>query len=272
LNRLSCRRAGQREEGSLAQQAWLEYSAIVHLNIVNPNTSAAMTRIIAAAAAKVARPGTTIRAVESAFGPASIEGFYDDAFAVPGLLARVAEGEAASSMAMSSPASTIPASTRRGRWPMRRWWASRSCVPHGLPALPSLRRRHHASRSIPVVDNLGRYGLDRRCARVRRRRSVLALDNPTSNARARIGDEIARALDEDGADAIVLGCAGMADLTASLSREFGVPVVDGVAAAVALAEGLAALGLSTSRRGGYARPLPKDYSGIFAPFSPSDEA
>ncbi len=46
------------------------------------------------------------------------------------------------------------------------------------------------------------------------------------------------------------------------------PVIDGVAAAVVLAEGLAALGLKTSKRGGYAKPLAKDYSGIFAPFSP----
>ena len=64
------------------------------LNIVNPNTTAAMTKTIAAAAARVARPDTVIRAVSSAFGPASIEGAYDDAFAVPGLLARIAEGEA----------------------------------------------------------------------------------------------------------------------------------------------------------------------------------
>jgi allantoin racemase len=275
LNRLSCRRAGQREEGSLAPRAWLEYSAIVHLNIVNPNTSAAMTRIIAAAAAKVARPGTTIRAVESAFGPASIEGFYDDAFAVPGLLARVAEGEAAcvdGHVIACFDDTGLDAARALANAPVvgvgEAAFHMASLLCHRFAVVTTL------SRSIPVIEhNLGRYGLDRRCARVRAADvPVLALDNPTSNARARIGDEIARALDEDGADAIVLGCAGMADLTASLSREFGVPVVDGVAAAVVLAEGLAALGLSTSRRGGYARPLPKDYSGIFAPFSPSDEA
>src|SRR5262245_66625628 len=66
----------------------------MRLNIVNPNTSAAMTRAIGEAAARVARPGTTVHAVASAFGPASIEGPYDDAFAVPGLLVRIAEGEA----------------------------------------------------------------------------------------------------------------------------------------------------------------------------------
>src|SRR5258705_1703647 len=67
----------------------------MHLNIVNPNTTAAMTARIAAAAKRAARPDTVIRAVSSAFGPASIEGAYDDAFAVPGLLERIREGEAA---------------------------------------------------------------------------------------------------------------------------------------------------------------------------------
>ena len=55
------------------------------------------------------------------------------------------------------------------------------------------------SRSVPVLENnLLRYGLDRRCARVRATDvPVLELDNPASNARAKIGAEIARALDED---------------------------------------------------------------------------
>jgi allantoin racemase len=98
--------------------------------------------------------------------------------------------------------------------------------------------------------------------------AVLELDNPASGARKKVADEIARALAEDSAEAIVLGCAGMADLAASLGAEFGVPVIDGVGAAVVLAEGLAAIGLRTSKCGGYARPLAKAYSGAFASFSP----
>ena len=113
-----------------------------------------------------------------------------------------------------------------------------------------------------LENNLLRYGLDRRCARVRATDvAVLELDNPASNARAKIAAEIARALDEDHAEAIVLGCAGMADLAASLSVEFGVPVIDGVAAAVVMAEGLAAIGLRTSKRGGFAPPVAEDLFG-----------
>ena len=60
----------------------------------------------------------------------------------------------------------------------------------------------------------------------------------------------------------------MAELAASLSAEHGLPVVDGVAAAVKLAEGLHGLGLKTSKAGGYAPPRPKPYRGLFAPASP----
>jgi allantoin racemase len=47
-------------------------------------------------------------------------------------------------------------------------------------------------------------------------------------------------------------------------------VVDGVAAAVALIEGLVRLGLKTSKLGPYARPRAKMYAGAVASFAPSD--
>jgi allantoin racemase len=42
-------------------------------------------------------------------------------------------------------------------------------------------------------------------------------------------------------------------------------VIDGVAVAVKFAEALAALGLGTSKRGDYATPLRKTYTGWAAP-------
>jgi allantoin racemase len=59
----------------------------------------------------------------------------------------------------------------------------------------------------------------------------------------------------------------MADLAAALARRHGLPVVDGVVAAVKLAEALVALGLATSKRGPYASPLPKTFAGAFAGLS-----
>ena len=60
-----------------------------------------------------------------------------------------------------------------------------------------------------------------------------------------------KALAEDRAEAIVLGCAGMAKLARDLAARHGCPVIDGVGAAVKLVEMLATLGLQTSKRSGY---------------------
>ena len=62
--------------------------------VVNPNTTASMTDKIRAAAEAVASRGTRITAVNPAIGPESIEGYYDEALAVPGLLAEIGKGEA----------------------------------------------------------------------------------------------------------------------------------------------------------------------------------
>ena len=95
--------------------------------------------------------------------------------------------------------------------------------------------------------------------------AVLALETDPS-ARARIAAECADVVAADGVDAIVLGCAGMADLAAELTVRVGVPVVDGVAAAVVTVEGLVRLGLRTGKRGEYAPPPPKPYTGALADF------
>jgi allantoin racemase len=63
----------------------------------------------------------------------------------------------------------------------------------------------------------------------------------------------------------------MADLAGQLSREHGLPVLDGVVCAVKLAESLHALGLHTSKTGSYAAPRAKRFVGFYAPLSPSGD-
>ena len=60
------------------------------------------------------------------------------------------------------------------------------------------------------------------------------------------------------ADAIVLGCAGMSDLCERLQKRAGMPVIDGVTAAVKLAEGLVGGGYRTSKAGAYDYPRLKN--------------
>jgi allantoin racemase len=141
----------------------------------------------------------------------------------------------------------------------------------------AMRAATHLGRSFSVVTTLARttdrahelvdrYGVRAYCRSVRACEvPVLSLESDPE-AHKRIVEQCRLALDIDGAEVIVLGCAGMAELCAELTAELGAPVVDGVAAAVAAVEGLVRIGLTTSRIGGYARPPHKAYTGTLAGF------
>jgi allantoin racemase len=120
------------------------------------------------------------------------------------------------------------------------------------------------SRTVGHTRDLMRgYGFAAACAGVHSCDiPVLDLDSPS--AWASVGKACAAARDADGCDVIVLGCAGMTGLAAALSADLGLPVVDGVAAAVKLAESLVALGLRTSKREEYATPPAKSVVGPLA--------
>ncbi|MFF4792407.1 aspartate/glutamate racemase family protein [Streptomyces sp. NPDC001276] len=118
-------------------------------------------------------------------------------------------------------------------------------------------------RAVPQIqDRLPLAGLNERCASVRASGlPVLELEADPARAADAIVTEARRAVDEDRAEVICLGCGGMAGLDQKISAATGVPVVDGVAAAVTLAEGLVRLGLSTSKVRSYASPRPKTVAG-----------
>lgn len=242
--------------------------------VVNPNTTASMTEKIGQAARSVAALGTEIVAVNPAHGPASIEGYYDEAFSVPGLLEEIAKGEADGvdgHIIACFDDTGLDAARCLARAPVvglcEAAVLTASLVAGSFTIVTTL------ARSVPAIEGLvRRYGMAERCRRVRASEvPVLALEDPKSDARRQITKEIRTAVAEDRAEAIVLGCAGMADLARQLTEEFGLPVIDGVAAAVKLVEGLVAQGHVTSKQGGYAAPGAKTYRGDFARFAPKGE-
>jgi allantoin racemase len=238
----------------------------MRINVVNPNTTRTMTAKIAAAARAAAAPGTEIVATQPDEGPPSIEGYLDEALSVPGLLAEIVKAERA------GVAGHVIACFDDTGLDAARVIARAPVVGIGEAAchLATLVAGRFAivttlSRSIPALEhNLVRYGLASRCARVRASDlPVLELDEPHSDARRRIAAEIEAAIRDDRAEAIVLGCAGMADLAGELSAAFGVPVIEGVSAAVKLIEALAVLRIVTSKVGAFAPSPPKAYTGPF---------
>ena len=231
-----------------------------------------MTRKIGAAAKAAALPGVEVSAVNPDFGPPSIEGYFDEAFSVPAVLAEMAKVTEADAFVIACFDDTgLEAARCMTSAPVvgigEAAFHMASLIAEKFSVVTTL------SRSIaPIERNLAKYGLAARCARVRAADvPVLALEEPGSMARKAIERQIESALADDGAEAIVLGCAGMADLARDLERAAGVPVLDGVACAVSVAESMARLGLKTSKRNTYAPPRAKAYAGEFARFSPAPE-
>lgn len=229
--------------------------------VVNPNTTASMTEKIGAAARRAASTGTEIVATNPAKGPASIEGYYDEAISLAGLLETIQKaGEYDAFVIACFDDTGLDAARCLTDKPVigigEAAYHFASMVANKFSVVTTL------GRSVPALEhNLARYGLAARCVKVRASEvAVLELEEPGSDACNRISDEIGRAIHEDRAEAIVLGCAGMTDLAAKLAADHGVPVLDGVACAVGLAETMCHLGLRTSRLGGYAPPRLKKHA------------
>lgn len=232
----------------------------MRIHVINPNSTVSMTAQIGIAARRAASPGTEIDLITGIGAPASIEGYHDEALSVPYLLAAIRAAEARGAQAHVIACFDDPgldAAREVAKAPVigicqaamqvATMLATRFSVVTTLP------------RSVPIIEDLAdRYGMGRRCRRVRAiDLPVLALEDDIDCSRAMIAAEIREARHSDGAEAIVLGCAGMAELCEQLTEETGILVIDGVTAAVSLAEALIASGYRTSKLGAYALPLPK---------------
>lgn len=228
--------------------------------VVNPNSTQSMTDKIVEAARTAASPGTVIHGATAAGAPASIEGHYDEAMSLPGLLARVREAQANGIdgivvACFDDPG--IAACRELTTGPVL--GICEAAVKAASMLATSFSVVTTLPRSVPVIEHLIHgYGLSHQCRRVRSAAiPVLALEEPGSNARLKVRDEILRAIEEDHCEAVVLGCAGMADLTAWLSKETGIPVIDGVSIATRMIEALVGSGLKTSKINAYAFPNEK---------------
>ncbi|HEX4252970.1 MAG TPA: aspartate/glutamate racemase family protein [Pseudonocardia sp.] len=238
------------------------------ITVINPNTSWDMTGSIEWSARAVAGPDTEVRAVSPTMGPASIESHYDEALAVPGLLAEIAAGEELGSdgyviACFGDPG--LDAARELAAGPVvgiaEAAMHAASFLGRGFSVVTTLARTK--GRAWDLAD---RYGMRRFCLGVHACDiPVLELDSDPSAAKT-ITEACRAALETDGADAIVLGCAGMSALCAEIGAELGVPVVDGVQAAVLTVQSLVTMGLRTGAAGEFAPPPVKPYTGLLRDF------
>ncbi len=218
----------------------------MRLLLVNPNTTATMTRAIAASAVAVAHPDTVIEALNPAAGPPSIENDDDETHCIPGLLEVM-------TAAHERPLKQRPDAYVVACFGDPGLAEARALL--GAPVLGIAQSAMHAaalsaagfsvvtsmSATIPRAWQLAESYTPHRCLGVHACDiPVLRIDSDPDTIEP-IGALCARALEQDGSEAIVLGCAAMAPFAALLRRRLGVPVIDGVVAATVLAEALARL-------------------------------
>ena len=231
--------------------------------VINPNSSAEMTAAIATELMVVKRADCHLDVVNPVGGPISIESAYDESRAVsemlklvqrapgqgydavviacfsdPGLDAArelvdipvVGIQEASMYLAASLGSFFGVLTTLERRVPVRRRYAESLGLGGKMVSTPVL--------NIPVADTVG------------------SLDRMKATALAKGQEAMA-----EGAEVLILGCAGLGDWSHQLQEELGIPIINPNAAGLKLAESLVDLGLSHSKFCSFKQPrvvLPLD--------------
>ena len=237
--------------------------------IINPNTTKAMTQKIDLTAKNFASKDTEIISVEPKVGPDSIEGFYDEAFCIPGLVEEIKKQNDADAYIIACFDDTglevIRSITEKPVIGIgEATYHVATMIAGNFTVITTL------SRSIrPLTHNLKKYGFFENCVKVTAIEvPVLDLENISSENLDKLNKVIQDTMENDNAEAIILGCAGMADLASNLEIKHKLPVIEGVSSAVVLAESLVNLKIKTSKVGSYALPRKKEYMGYLNKFKP----
>jgi len=201
--------------------------------LINPNSTAAMTASMLAAA-RAALPGRDFEGWTNTGGPPAIQGEADGDAAVPPMLDLVARASAEGARAIiigCADDTGLDAARRIAACPV----IGIGQAAYHMAALlaPRFSVVTTLAVSVPILErNVIAAGLGGSLGRVRASGvPVLALEEDPEVAMDTIIAEMSRAVAEDGAGAIVQGCGGMARLLDRARAALPVPVVDGVIAA-----------------------------------------
>ena len=236
----------------------------MRLLLINPNISESVSALIRAEAQRAADAGTEIEVLTAPFGVAYIETRFE------ALIGAYATAQLAAEHHARFDAVVVAAFGDPGLGGLR------EALPVPVTGLTeaALASAHLLGHRISIIaisqriqawyrEVVQAYGFGGRLA------SIRALDRSLSGI-AQVQDEhrdalkalAERAVDEDGAEVIILAGAPLAGLARSLEGQLPVPVVDGVSSAVRHAQTLVALRAGTARRGSFARPPAKANRGL----------
>jgi allantoin racemase len=235
----------------------------VRILVVNPNTTESMTAEMVRAAERYAAEGTDIVGVTPPWGPPGIEGFME------GFISAVAVFDALATYPDPFDAVVMAGFGAPGRVGARELLDVPVMDITECSGLLACTLGHRFSvvttiaRAVPMIEEIfAAVGIRDRCASIRPTGlGVLELEQDRDLTGRRLTEEARAAIDSDGAEVIILGCGGLGGFDKDLQDAVGVPVIDGIVAAVKMAEACHVYGVATSKVGTYAKPYPKDISG-----------
>jgi allantoin racemase len=216
----------------------------VKILIINPNSDPEMTKAIQRSAEAYAGTEFEVVCKSTPGAPLFIETYEDVLHAAPGMIQLLRENEA------EFDAFVIACHSDPNLDAMKEITA-KPVVGIGEASMKLASMLGHRFSVVTTMD----HSIPNKEAQVRKLHleGVLASVKAPPEGMAGASDEekylqAARlALQEDRAEVIVLGCAGMTGLDERLSAQIGAPVLDGVVCALIIATGLVKYGISTSK-------------------------
>lgn len=216
----------------------------MNILLINPNSDREMTRDIQEKAQAYASVELKVECRRVPDAPSFIETYEDEIIAAPGMIKLLRENQSRFHAFVvachcdpnldvlkeisSKPVVGIGEASMKMATLLGHRFSILSATSRSIPNKEALVRKYHLQEALASIRPLGKEENE---AQIK--------DSYLQAAR--------KALNEDGAEVIVLGCAGMTDLDKFLERKTGVPVLDGVVCALVIAAGLARYGVSTSK-------------------------
>ncbi|MBO9626647.1 MAG: aspartate/glutamate racemase family protein [Microbacterium sp.] len=228
----------------------------MHLRVINPTVTTSWEADTLALFQDAASAGTTVTVATIAAGTPSIESRRDEALVTPCVLRAARQAEADGCDAIAVDCMLDPGVH-----------AAREVV--GIPVLGPCEASMHLAATLGhrfsvisvaehhrdlMIEQARRFGVESKLASVRSLDiPVLELEDDPDRTFAIMVQRVREAVELDRAQAIVLGCTGLAGQTAAVQRALAadgirVPVIDPSAAATRLLETIVAMGLRSSRR------------------------
>lgn len=211
------------------------------LLVINPNTNPKVTKLMRGVVVRLALPGIAIDVVNPLEGPVSIESVADRAQAEPNVIEIVRAAHRSGTQAFALACfDDIGVSAARD---IASGPVLDACEAGVIAARSFVDRFAVVTTVASAVDRIERlvasYGAASICS-VRAARIGVA-DAAVGDGGQRLHETIVKALESDGAKAIILGSGGLAGRADALSRQYNVPVIDGVAAAISICGGILAM-------------------------------